>query len=240
MKKLEELQYEELVSLVEYLRSISTSEEEMKNQDVLINIERFFPTLTAVQELEFNKIITDILLKEETAEKDFNDFKELNPNVEIDPDGKSIPTKKNYWEINIASLDNIYLMALNILKENNFKDPNKFKYNTQVYNAKNLTPFINRGKITSNYIFNRQLYLKKNENQLINQKALRRYESLLKEKVGSVDLLNSLLDYIKDKKYEEYSLFVNHLFERIELLCKDVNLEHPSNKEFYEKILEIK
>lgn len=239
-KYIESLQYNEFKDLIFYLKEISIEKDEKEQvKYVLKNIERFFPSLSTLEQLEFNKILLDTLDEKDDAEKLFIDFKEKYPKIEIDPHGKSTPTKKNYWEITLASLENIYYTAFEDLRRNSFIDNNKYKLNTQVYNAKNLTPFINKGKITSNYIFNRQIFLKKNSSQLINSTNLRNMENILKKVVGNVDLLNSLLDYIKNEKYENYSLLVDHLFTRIELLGQDPNLTNQITKDFYEKIKEI-
>ena len=45
------------------------------------------------------------------VEDSFNLFKAQNPDIVIDPDGKSEPTEKNYWEIELLSLESVYINA---------------------------------------------------------------------------------------------------------------------------------
>jgi hypothetical protein len=83
MEKLKNLEYNDFIELVDYLNSLSDGA-------AIALIGKFFPNLTAVQELELNQVM------ESRDEDDYNLFKNEYPEMEIDPKGKSEPIKKNY------------------------------------------------------------------------------------------------------------------------------------------------
>jgi hypothetical protein len=236
MNTLKELEYANFVELVDYLKSISGEEsEEGKLGFALQKIGNFFPELTSLQELEMGYVIDN--LSQETFER----FKDNNPDIKIDTTGKSTPTKKDYWEIKEKSLSYVFDMAYNNLKKNNFKDKHPDRLDTQIYNAKTLSPLKNMEKKESiSYAYKRTLFFKKfpfvSESFDVN-----RYEGYMSEmKIDNYTVFfNYLLSYCYNKKYKNFSVFLEHVLKRIETLYLDKELKSNLNKEYLESIKSV-
>jgi hypothetical protein len=223
MEHLRDLEYTNFLELLEYLESVTG--------DAAISvIGNFFPNLTALQEIELGYII------DSKDEKSFERFKEEYPDLEIDPEGKAQPKDKNYWEVTEKALNYTFDAAFSNLKHNNFKDDSQNKGNSQVYNAKTLAGLKNIDfQEPSMYPFKRKLFIDKNKQ--LSHREFNRIESLLRSlDIDPNKLLIYVIAYCKDKKYENYNLFLDHVFKRIELLVEDKNLVSNSNKDFLESI----
>lgn len=237
-ERLKNLNYDNFIELIEYLGEVSGKEDlEEKELFVEEKIQNFFPKLNAVQEIELSFIIKN------KSQEQFELFRDNYPDLEIDVEGKSKPEDKQYWLIREKTLESVCDLALENLKENSFIDRSINKIDSQVYNAKNLSNLKNmpatEGK---NYFLYRKLFLKKYEDDfLINNKNFNKYEKILKDlEIKEYNkFFLTLVNYIKEKKREEFSLFLEHLFERIELLGLDVDLTSSKNIEFKENILSI-
>jgi len=223
MELLRDLNYEDFSELITYLESIT-------DNAAMIAIGSFFPKLNALQELELGYIVDS---KDRDA---FERFKEEYPDLEIDPEGKSQPEEKRYWEVTEKALNHTYDLAFNYLKNNNFKDDNPDKGNTQIYNAKSLAALKNMEyQDSSIYPFKRKLFLDKNP--YLSNKEFNNIESVLK--LIGVDpnkLMIYVISYCKDKKYNNFNIFLEHLFKRIEILAGDKDMTSQSNKDFLEAI----
>jgi hypothetical protein len=223
MELLRDLNYEDFSELITYLESIT-------DNAAMIAIGSFFPKLNALQELELGYIVDS---KDRDA---FERFKEEYPDLEIDPEGKSQPEEKRYWEVTEKALNHTYDLAFNYLKNNNFKDDNSDKGNTQIYNAKSLAALKNMEyQDSSIYPFKRKLFLDKNP--YLSNKEFNNIESVLK--LIGVDpnkLMIYVISYCKDKKYNNFNIFLEHLFKRIEILAGDKDMTSQSNKDFLEAI----
>jgi hypothetical protein len=223
MELLRDLNYEDFSELITYLESIT-------DNAAMIAIGSFFPKLNALQELELGYIVES---KDKNA---FERFKEEYPDLEIDPEGKSQPEEKRYWEVTEKALNHTYDLAFNYLKNNNFKDDNPDKGNTQIYNAKSLAALKNMEyQDSSIYPFKRKLFLDKNP--YLSNKEFNKIESVLK--LIGVDpnkLMIYVISYCKDKKYNNFNIFLEHLFKRIEILAGDKDMTSQSNKDFLEAI----
>jgi len=223
MEKLRDLSYENFLELLEYLDSIT--------ENVAITaIGNFFPTLTALQELEIGYIV-------DSRDRDaFERFKEEYPDLDIDPEGKSEPEEKKYWQVTEKALNHTYDLAFNYLKNNNFKDDTNNKGNTQIYNAKTLAALKNMEyQDYLLYSFKRKLFIDKHP--YISYKEFNKIEAVLR--LTGIDpnrFMIYVVAYCKDKKYENFNLFLEHLFKRIEILEVDKDLISQSNKEFIEAI----
>jgi hypothetical protein len=223
MEKLRDLSYENFLELLEYLDSITENV-------AIAAIGNFFPTLTALQELEIGYIV-------DSRDRDaFERFKEEYPDLDIDPEGKSEPEEKKYWQVTEKALNHTYDLAFNYLKNNNFKDDTNNKGNTQIYNAKTLAALKNMEyQDYLLYSFKRKLFIDKYP--YISYKEFNRIEAVLR--LTGIDpnkFMIYVVVYCKDKKYENFNLFLEHLFKRIEILEVDKDLISQSNKEFIEAI----
>lgn len=231
-RTMKEMEYEDLVSLLEYL--------EEKHQDkAQLILDRFFPDLDAEQTLEFNNVCAEILNKGDGKEL-FEKFKEAHPDATVDPEGKSEPVKKDFWKITLKGLEELHTLASENLKATSFKDDTPFHVDTQVVNARSLAPLINMETSTKQYLSRRVLFLKKYESDLINKKVLNKYEEILKQLVGNVNLLSRLLSYCETRNYGEYRFFVKHVFNRLDCLHQDTELSDQRNVDFLENIKKIK
>jgi hypothetical protein len=223
MELLRDLNYEDFSELITYLESIT-------DNAAMIAIGSFFPKLSALQEIELGYIVDS---KDRDA---FERFKEEYPDLEIDPEGKSQPEEKRYWEVTEKALNHTYDLAFNYLKNNNFKDDSPDKGNTQIYNAKSLAALKNMEyQDSSIYPFKRKLFLDKNP--YLSNKEFNKIESVLKSiSVDPNRLMIYVISYCKDKKYHNFNVFLEHLFKRIEILAEDKDMTSQSNKDFLEAI----
>lgn len=223
MELLRDLNYEDFSELVTYLESIT-------DNAAMIAIGNFFPKLTALQELELGYIVDS---KDRDA---FERFKQEYPDLEIDPEGTSQPEEKRYWEVTEKALNHTYDLAFNYLKNNNFKDESLDKGNTQIYNAKTLAALKNMEyQDHSLYPFKRKLFLDKNP--YLSNKEFNKIESVLKSiNLNPSGLMIYVISYCKDKKYQYFNVFLEHLFKRIEILAEDKDMTSQSNRDFLEAI----
>jgi hypothetical protein len=222
-KHLKELDFENFLELVEYLDSIT-------EESASAAIGGFFPNLTAIQELELNHVIDtkDRIL--------FERFKSEYPDIEINPDGTSVPSKKNYWEVTEKAINHVFDMALDSLKKSNFKDDSPSDENTQVYNAKTLSCLKNMEYVNPNlYYPMRKLFFEKFPQ--ISQSSFQDAEANLEKKgLDANGFLSYVIVYCKKKKYENFSFFLDHLFRRIDILALDESNVSNSNSDFLESI----
>jgi hypothetical protein len=227
MAFLRDLYYKEFVDLIDFLEGVSEG-------GAIESIGKFFPQMTAVQEMELGYIIDS---KNEEA---FNRFKSDYPDMEIDAEGKSTPIKKDYWEITEKSLNYTFQMALEELKGSDFRDKSSDKANTQIYNAKTLSCLKNMEKLDpSIYYFKRKLFIEKNASY-ISDSQFNDVEDILKRLgVKHQSFMNYVVEYCKEKKYKNFRLFIDHLFRRIDILSLDLSLKSASNKEFLESIKSV-
>jgi len=233
--KLRELEFEGLMGLIEFLEKLSKKETpEERETFAEERLSGFFPSLTAVQEMELFYICKS---KNRDA---FNRFRDEYPDIEMDETGKSQPKDKRYWEIKEKALNEIYEFALEDLKKNFFQDRTTNKVNTQVYNAKNLSALKNMDKQKSEiYIFSRKLFVDNFKgDDFINSKTFNNIEKTMKL-IGIKDpskFLVNVINYCKGKKREKIILFLEHLFDRIEILSYDTELSSQTSKDLLDGI----
>jgi hypothetical protein len=232
MEKLQNLEYNNLIELLNYLESLSESDiPEETEVFVEEKIQNFFPHLNAVQQLELSYIVKN------RDEKAFELFRESYPDLEIDPTGQSIPDEKQYWQLTENSLNSIYDLAIQDLEANRFMDRSYNKVNTQVYNARTLACLKNMEAMKyDNYVLHRKLFL---DNSTLTNKQMKVVEDGLKELgLKPAAFLINVIKYCHKRK-EDYSIFLDHLFKRIEVLIADKELTSDSNKEFLSNINSI-
>lgn len=225
MKTLKELKYEEMKNLLEEL----LKREPTKDKGVIpMRAEMFFPTMNAMEELEFMNVCESILNEANDGEGLFNLFKESHPDIEIDESGKTPKTKKNYWEIGLYSLD----MAAEEAKKRIENNCEKTQIDRDVLDAKNLDCLFNYGKAKINYFINKTMFEKK-FGALYTEKISKAEMTL--EKFGlSKETLNRAMSYMLEKKTQPRHQFFKNFLSRFEYLEKDPELKNTSNKEFYE------
>jgi hypothetical protein len=109
--------------------------------------------------------------------------------------------------------------------------------NTQVYNAKTLACLKNMNAMKyDNYIFHRKLFL---DSSIMTNKKIKVVEGSLKELgLQPAAFLINVIKYCYKRK-EDYSIFLDHLFKRIEILSVDKELSSESNREFLSNINSI-
>jgi len=234
MEYVRDLQYENFIELIEYLETLSESKEkEDLNVFISEKLNNFFPSLTALQSMELSYIV-------ETKRKDlFNIFRENYPDLEIDTSGKSFGTIIDLWSIKEQSLNTLFDTALEFLKESNYKDKSKNKVNSQVFNAKTLAPLINRifEKNVSYYFIRQKLINKHPDSQLVSIENFHKYETILTGLGYNFEtVLYPVISFIINKKFDNFNIFLDHLFSRIDLLFSDKELKSESNKAFKSKI----
>lgn len=222
MEKMRDLTYRDFIELVDYLDSATDGA-------AMSAIGNFIPGMNALQEMEMGYIVDT---KDESA---FERFRQENPDLEIDPEGKSVPDEKRYWEVKEKALNHSYDLAFNYLKDKDFKDDGD-RESTQVYNAKTLAALKNMEyKDHSIYPFKRKLFL--DGQPLLSNKEFNRIEGLLKSVgVEPFKFMIYVLAYCADKKYGKFAFFLEQLFGRIEVLADDKDLVSESNRDFLESI----
>jgi hypothetical protein len=235
MNFLKDLDFENLVELLEYLENISNKEtKEERLNFVEERIGNFFPNLSAIQEIELSYIINN-------RDRDsFELFKASYPNLGIDVEGRSVPKDKNYWEIRETSLESVYQFALEELSKYEV-DKSKYRINSQVYNAKTLDELKNMSPHRPDlYIYQRKLFLDRWRGiNLTDPREFNRVEKLLIDILGEKTnaFLIDVVEYCKSKNdARQFLTFLEHLFERIEILSLDKELTSETNRLFLENI----
>ena len=154
-----------------------------------------------------------------------------------------IPSERKYWEIKLKALENIYMFAMKDLEENKFVDRSYDKINTQVYNARNLSALKNMDRLKPEvYIYARKLFLDKHKGDpFINNKTFNLMENNLRE-IGIETpqaFLSNVVEHCNKKRRGEIIFLLEHIFDRIELLKHDIDVEAQENKDFLEGIKSI-
>jgi len=230
MEKLGGLDYNNFIELLDYLESLSEYEtEEETGVFVEEKIHSFFPNLDAVQEIELSYIISN------RDKKLFEVFKQNNPEVEVDPTGQSVPKDRDYWQLTENALNSVYTLAKEDLESTKFIDKSYNKVNTQVYNAKNLNCLANMESMKyDSYLMHRKLFL--DSSNIKTGKEFNELERKLTEiGVKPSQFLINVVKYCYKRK-DDYSVFLRHLFDRIEVLHSDNELTSESNKSFLDSI----
>lgn len=234
MEYFKDLNYKNFIELIDYLESLSESKEEKDiNFFVSERIKNFFPNLNALQDMELSYIIST---KDEHA---FEAFKADYPEIKIDPTGRSTSELKDIWSVKEKSLNTLFDMSIEFLKENNYKDKSKNKVNSQVFNAKTLAPLLNREFPEDvPYAFLRhKLILKHPNSDLVTLQNFKMHEEMLEELgYDYSSILYPVIKYILNKKHDNFEIFLDHTFGRIELLFQDKELKSESNKMFKNKL----
>jgi hypothetical protein len=229
MEKLQNLEYNNFIELLDYLESLCDSDiPEERELFVEEKIQNFFPELDAVQELELSYIV-------KTRNKEaFELFKGGYPDIMIDTTGRSTPESKDYWQLVENSLESIYNFAIQELESAKFIDKSFNKVNTQVYNAKTLSCLKNMEALKKdNYLLHRKLFI--DSNRKVSAKEFKRAEDELKS-IG-LDASAFLISVVRyAHKTKDVFIFLDHLFKRINILASDVNLKSKASREFLSNI----
>lgn len=236
MKKISELTYEDLCELLKFISSLNG--EKAESEDI---IGRFFPSLTALQLLEFTHLCDAIINNDENARVLFDRFVLNNPDVLVDPEGKSTPSEKNYWEISLQSVDMIYEMARDYLEKHDFEDRTPMNIHLQAYMGMHPEALNALDKSKTAYGYKRVMFFKKHpEKHYLSHKKLNHMEKALDIIIGSHKVLSKVLDFVIEAKEEDsYKIFVEHFFTRIDTLLLDTERKYPSNQLFYENLLKV-
>ena len=229
---LSELSYNDFKALIDFL-----TEDRVDN--VIERLLRFFPSASALEIFDIQFAVNAIMNNDKDAEKIYKSVVESHPDTIVDSTGRSpIRSLNDFWEIRLKSLDVLYDTALNELKNNNFADNSPHKINSQVYNGKKLSNLKNVKIEKSSYWMLKTLYFKSHPESIINMNSLKRAEGILDKLFGTHGILEKFLVKVSKKKYENYSLFAEHFFERLDILSHDPSLKNPSNREFFDNLKE--
>ena len=87
----------------------------------------------------------------------------------------------------------------------------------------------------------RTLYFKQNKNRPISleqfKDADKKLQTIFPDQKNNI--MGKFLFYIYKKDDLHCQFFIDHFLLRLDVLSKDVNLEHPLNKEFKENLMKI-
>jgi hypothetical protein len=236
MQYLKDLKYENFIELLEYLEEMAdTEDKEEKLRFSEERIQNFFPTLSALQEIEISLVISN------KDKEMFEQFKNQYPELEVDETGKSKPNKKDYWQLKEKALESIHEVALKYLNSKGKKNPDMKSLNKQVCDAKSLECLENKGihNERNTYYFLKKLFI----NKYPNDSVVSNFNFLKFEKAMSEIGLNyhkffmMVINHCNTKKKrDDFVIFLDHLFRRIELLLSDKNLKSENNKRFLDTI----
>lgn len=230
--------FEEFKQLVEFLSGIAEKQiqgeivgVEEKNERVLALISRFLPDLTAKQELGLNHVIQTM------DEHEFELFQNEYPDIHVDPTGRGQRKKKQYWELTLEAMDNLYKSAL--------EDSNPTAI--QVLNAKDLKCFYDK-KYTGGVV-TRKFLLEKMP-QVFPEFRIKVVEKFLKEEFAQQPgyagcFLSQIFGYCYErrKKPNSFAVMMDHLWRRLECLMFEKNgtgeIKNASNVQFFENITDL-
>jgi hypothetical protein len=228
MVKLREVEFTEFLELVDYLESISEG-----GTQALIG--RFFPFMSATEELELNYII------DTRNWGRFNAFKEAHPEMDVDPEGKTDPSPKDYWEVQLKSIEAVHEMASSYLNKSKGIEDISNKPNTQIVSAKSLKPLLSMPhQDPAFYVPKKKLFLDKHTSGILNRARVEDAESSLRRLgIAPNTFMIYVFSYCSSKKEENYKVFLDHLFRRLSILSEDSALKSQSNREFLEAIKSV-
>lgn len=241
--RLSDLQYNDLVMLVKFLKDTSRGESnEEKIVDSIRRTDTFFPEITAVQEMFLQNIVREILDGKDDP-KPFEEFKKRNPDIKVDREGRSFPEKKTYSGIRLSMLDEFYEKAIENFIESKGKDTSKNSLNTQIVEAKTLNLFKREPLPKEGYLITKTMFLKKFKR--IQPGEIAACEKYSRELVGNVNLIHIFMKKFMNKKYDDgfYNMF-QHILARLEIAYKEISengkLTSKSSIQFIEDLKEIK
>lgn len=231
-EEIKDLKFDEFKSLVNFIKSTAdrfnngtfsiTSVNESKNF-IMKSMCRFFPELTALQEVELSSVIDNL------DESEYNLFKEKYPNIYIDSTGKSEPRKKNYYEVRLETLATLYKFC---------KESKDDKFNKEIIEAKDLGCL--KEKKYMGGVLTRKLLFSKPD-AFIDFSHWKEYENFFKNFIGKqkADIfLGQILGYVKENKNKKN--FVNNIVSRMDCLMleqdKEKTIKHAENAQFLENI----
>lgn len=232
MISFKDVKFEEFKELILFLKF---NDEETEYHNITKRLTRFIEEMNAYQSVLIDNIVKDILEgKEKDAHDLFDTFQKTYPNIKFDPEGKLDLTDFNYFEISLQSIDMLFSQAKEKIENNSAED-----IDFQIYNAKTLEPLLNlNGRFE--YPLKKFMYFKNNSIRPITKENFKKIEIIINELFPEENnILGKFLNYIYYKKYEKCITFIEHFLYRIDILYKDKELTHNSNKEFYELLKQL-
>lgn len=190
---------------------------------------RFFNNLAAFHVMFLDNIVCAYFANEqEAAEELYEEFRKQYPEVSFNKNGDSPITKVMPGDIELFSIDEIYKMSKRKVEEGS-----ACLADFQVFYAKNLFP-LKDIQPSDNYLMHRKLLIKNVPELKISD--FKKSEKILLELFGENKIMQKIVGYVENLKYNNYKIFLEHFFIRINGLYLDKNLKNPSNKEFFNVI----
>ena len=232
MNKIKDVPFSDFVELVQFLKF---NDEETEYHNITKRLTRFIEGMNAYHSVLIDNIVKDILDdKTEDAEQLFNTFNENFGDLNFDPEGRLDLTDFNYFEISHQSIDMLFEQAKERIKEDIADDIDR-----QVYNAKTLEPLLKlNGRFE--YPIKKFMYFKNNVYRPVTKEQLKITEEQIAEMLPEGNnVMGKFMEYIFHKKPERISTFIDHFLHRVDVLYRDEDVTHPSNKEFYELLKQL-
>jgi hypothetical protein len=228
MVKLRDVGFSEFLELVDYLESISEG-----GTQALIG--RFFPFMSATEELELNYII------DTRDQGKFNAFRDAHPEMDVDPEGKTDPSPKDYWEVQLKSIEAVHEMASSYLDKRKGIEDISNKPNTQIVSAKSLKPLLSMPhQDPAFYVPKKKLFIDKHESGTLNKARIEDAESTLRRiGVAPNTFMIYVFAYCSSKKEENYKVLLDHLFRRLSILSEDSALKSQENRDFLHAVKSV-
>jgi hypothetical protein len=228
IKELTFEQFEKIVAAIRMLGEQILSEKEITGEDevnefLVSKLQKFFPELTPLQEIEFNTLVREL------TEENYNDFVAKYPDIHVDPTGKSTPKKKEYWELLADSIEKIYETAT--------QKEEKIPADYQVISAFSLD-FLKKKKYQAYLLTRKMLCEKMNYEKTV----FETYEQALLKKFSKEEtnvFMGQVTGYLWDnrKTLKSKSILVENFMARLE--CFSLAPDSEKNAEFVKNIAAV-
>ena len=253
MIKFNEVSFEEFKELVQFLKF---NDDDYEFHNITKRLTRFIKDMTAIQSVEIDNIVKEILNEGNLNEKDVKNSRNLSErdvkekdvdeaktlfilfqnkytDLDFDPEGRLDITEFDYSEISLQTCEMMYEQSKSRI-ENNFGS----NIDEQVVEAKELNKLLKMdGRFE--YYLKKGLYFKSDKVRPLDKDELKNAEDIVKDLFPNGNVLGKFIHFIYNQKYEKCYIFVEHFLHRLDTLSKDKELKHPLNREFYEKLSKL-
>lgn len=223
--------------LVDFLEKIDKEDDGDKAMSAVLRLRRFIPAMNAAQQTEMYYIISN------RSVSGFEEFKKENPDLILDPKGKSNPMPINAWMFRLQSLDATYSVAKASLLKNGGKDPSKRQAHTQVVEAKELNVIAKMAAspFSKPDFYDTKRFVESGIVKGLDYSAIKSHEDALVTIIPRIhDFFHSFEECcLRRKRKENCELFADNVVSRLEILMQDPKLTDEQNRLYAEKINKI-